>query len=116
MKVIEQLNNLKIIGSLDTDESTLGTTVINLASQFGMSNPSAPVSSNTKGIIIRKNGKKYTVILAMFNPPVILSWTSPFNIVDINKVIIDISNKNKRIGYINSINIGGNLFYQIAIG
>jgi len=110
------LNNLKVIGSFDTPSDKVGTSVLQLAGKFGMTNPATPINSSTKGIIIKKNGKKYTITLGMFNPPIILNWTAPFSISALNKVIDDIAKQNQKIGYLNVMNIDNSQFVQIAIG
>lgn len=109
------LNQANIIGSFSVEPGNAATAVLNLAAQFGMSNPSQPVNSNSKGIVIKKNGKRYTIILGMFTPPIILSWTAPFNLEDFNKILETLSKQNKTIGYINTLNIKNSKYIQIAI-
>jgi len=112
------INNYKIIGSFDTTNEKVGISVLELAAKFGMSKPSTPVNTSVKGIIVKRNGKKYTIILAMFNPPIILTWTTPFSITNLNKVIDDISKRNKKIGFISTLRISNSTseLVQIAIG
>jgi len=117
MNILESIfNNQNIIGSFEATEENVSSSLTNLASQFGMSNPTNPVNSSSKGITIKKNGKKYTIILSMFNPPVILNWTTPFDIKLMNKVINDIAKQGKKIGYINIIKMNNKEVIQIALG
>jgi len=117
MNIIDGLlNNQKVIGSFETNPDKVGESVVQLATNFGMANPSTPVNSNTKGIIIKKKGKKYTVILAVFTPPVVLNWTSPFSLDHFNKFLDSISTQNKTIGYISLMNVDNGKLIQVAIG
>ncbi len=125
MKFLELFNNSKInkIGELILPSiDVVAVTIRNIMNTMGMSNPSFTTSSSTKGIIVKKKGNKYIIVLNQYDPPVSFTWTGSIHDKNLQSVIekIAIANNNegkdKIIAGINSFRLLNNrLIHQLAI-
>ncbi len=77
--------------------------LFSLLDNLGMINPSGIRFSASKGVRITKKGKRYTLILLNFNPPVKVTWTKPITNSELEKLIWEAVGKSDSICYINSV-------------
>jgi len=83
---------------------------------MGMSNPTAPTNSSTKGVSVKKKGNSIIITLSMFTPPITFVWTNLLPAKELPKVIATIIDQKKRIGSINNITLSdGTKFVQLGV-
>ncbi len=105
-----------IVGQVDCTAEDAPTVFLGLMQTMGMSNPSVSISNSSKGVSISKKGKKYTLVLEMFQPPIQISWEDPIDYNQILSFINKISRGNNKVCWVNFINMSdGSKSLQFAI-
>lgn len=120
MNLLEFINkneSVKNIGQVEcTSIEEASATITNLMSSMGMSNPTSPVNSSTKGVTVKNKGNSIIITLSMFTPPITFVWTNLLPARELPKVIASIIEKNKKIGSINNVTLSdGTKFVQLGV-
>ncbi|MEO6728429.1 MAG: hypothetical protein ABIM99_00750 [Candidatus Dojkabacteria bacterium] len=120
MNLIEFINkteatrNIGQVECMSLEEAT--ATITNLMSSMGMSNPSTPTNSSSKGVTVKKKGNTIIITLSMFNPPITFVWTNLLPAKALPDVIAKIIEEKKKIGSINNITLSdGTRLVQLGV-
>ncbi|RMD77043.1 hypothetical protein D6810_02165 [Candidatus Dojkabacteria bacterium] len=111
--LVEKIGSFEVV----TLENIVGT-FLSLMSAMGMASLPVGVSTTGKGVVIRKRGKKYIIILYRYDPPIKFVWTGPINDSNLLKVITKIAEQNESriIAGINSFRLNnGQRQIQLAL-
>jgi hypothetical protein len=87
-----------------------------MASAMGMTNPSLSTSTSTKGVVIKRKGKKYLITFNRYNPPLVFTWTGSINDENLPEVLKKILERHKIIAALNTLKLSdGKIFHQLAL-
>lgn len=110
----ESSRNIGQVECMSIEEAT--STITNLMSSMGMSNPTTPINSSTKGVTVKKKGNSIVITLSMFTPPITFVWTNLMPAKSLPDVIAKIIVEKKKIGSINNITLSdGTKFVQLGV-
>ncbi len=99
-------HGIREIGKFEASSDNIGDMLIGMMQTMGMSNPPVATSSNSAKVVsFSKRGKIYTVTLSMYNPPIKVSWTGLIRMEDLVKVIDDVAEARRKIGYTNILSL-----------
>ena len=91
----------KEVGRFETSGENVAEMLVGMMNTMGMVNPPPASSQSSKGVTFAKKGNVYTVVLSMYNPPIKVSWTGLIRMEDLVKVIDDVAEARKKVGYMN---------------
>jgi|SRR6185369_10412441 len=110
----ESTKNIGQVECMSIDEAT--ATITNLMSSMGMSNPTAPINSSSKGVTVKKKGNSIVITLSMFTPPITFVWTNLLPAKALPSVIAKIIEEKKKIGSINNVTLSdGSKYVQLGV-
>ncbi len=110
----ESSRNIGQVECMSIEEAT--STITNLMSSMGMSNPTAPINTSSKGVTVKKKGNSIVITLSMFTPPITFVWTNLLPAKALPEVIAKIIEEKKKIGSINNITLSdGTKYVQLGV-
>ncbi len=90
------------VGKFECEEHRLADVFTQLMEKMGMTNPAKYANTANKAVTIKKEGNKYVIYINTFTPPLKITWTDPFLMDSLTKVIDRlVIEENKKIGYLN---------------
>lgn len=103
------------IGRAEVNKESLANFLVAVMNSMGLSNPTAPVNSTSKAIIVTKKGNAYVITLNQYDPPITFTWTGMMPTEKLEEVILKLVEENKKISFLNKVKTSEGDKFQIGI-
>lgn len=115
INLFTQKKEKNVFGKVECDRN-LVPSLLEVMNAIGLVNGVGVKLSSTKGVRITKKGRKYTMWLLNFVPPVKVQWQQPISQFELVNLIEKAIEDQKNICYINNISLYDNSnFFQVAL-